>query len=104
MPDHMHGIRTLPLGADSGPVPSLGEVVGAFKGLTTKLYRDGVASQGWPRFKGFFWGANYYEHIIRDDLDMEAKRLHIERNPWRWEEKRRAGEGWFGDETSIGRP
>ncbi|MGI8483872.1 MAG: transposase [Thermomicrobiales bacterium] len=104
IPDHMHGILTLPLVADSELAPALAEVVGAFKGLTTKLYRDGVASQGWPRFQKYFWGENYYEHIIRDVWDMDAKRLYIERNPWRWEAKRRAGEGWFRDRTSTGRP
>ncbi len=104
MPDHVHAILTLPFGMKSSPAPSLGEVVGAFKGLTTKLYRDGVVSQGWPRFQTYFWGDNYYEHIIRDELDMDAKRLYVERNPWRWEAKRRAGEDWFRDGTSTGRP
>jgi len=73
MPDHLYGILTLPLGTDSSPAPSLGGVIGAFKGLSTKLYRDGVSAQGWPRFSQYFWGANYYEHIIRDEVDMEAK-------------------------------
>lgn len=56
MPDHMHGILTLPLGTDSSPAPSLGRVIGAFKSLSTKLYRDGVSAQGWPRFQEYFWG------------------------------------------------
>jgi len=87
MPDHMHGILTLPLVTDSSPAPSLGGIIGAFKSLSTKIYRDGVSAQGWTRFQEYFWGANYYEHIIRDDRDLKAKRLYIERNPWRWGEK-----------------
>ncbi|MGI8485955.1 MAG: transposase [Thermomicrobiales bacterium] len=104
MPDHLHGILTLPLCTESSPASSLGKVVGAFKGLTTKLYCDGVASQGWPRFQTYFWGDNYYEHIIRDDWDLDAKRIYIERNPWRWEAKRLAGEGVLRDGTRAGRP
>lgn len=104
MPDHLHGILTLPLRSDSTSESSLGEVIGAFKSLSTKLYRDGVVSQGWPRFDRFFWGSNYFEHIIRDDWELDGKRLYIERNPWRWEEKRRAGDGALADEATTRRP
>jgi REP element-mobilizing transposase RayT len=31
------------------------------------------------------WHRNYYEHIIRDDRDLERIRNYIEGNPANWE-------------------
>ncbi len=32
------------------------------------------------------WQRNYYEHIIRDDRDLERIREYIAANPARWQE------------------
>ncbi len=102
MPNHIHGIividhsdtvntterattRVAPTGAsDAGRRIALGDVVGAYKSLTTVEYVRGVADHGWPRFRGRLWQRNYYEHIIRDDRSLERIRAYILDNPARW--------------------
>ena len=73
MPNHIHGIividhsdtvttserattRVAPTGApDAGRRIALGDVVGAYKSLSTVEYTRGVAVHGWPRFRGRLW-------------------------------------------------
>jgi putative transposase len=62
----------------------LGDIVGAFKSITTHTYIQGVNQRGWPEFRGRVWQRNYYEHIIRDDPSMQRIRYYIETNPEQW--------------------
>ena len=64
--------------------PTLGEVIGAFKSLTTVEYARGVKSFAWPEFPGRLWQRNYYEHVIRKEDSMLRVRQYIEENPARW--------------------
>jgi len=32
----------------------------------------------------FKWQANYYEHVIRNEKDLERIRTYIMNNPWKW--------------------
>ena len=50
------------------PLPSL---VQWFKTMTTNAYFRGVRRSGWPPVRGRLWQRNYYEHIIRDDDDLD---------------------------------
>ncbi len=78
MPDHMHFI--LWLDGLAKPAPTLSEVVGAYKSITT------VA---WIRYSkaarmdsiGPFWLRNYYDRIIRNSVELEKARLYIRNNP-----------------------
>ena len=93
MPDHIHGIvragagsRARPVGFCPDDTPatagmSLPEVVNRFKTMTTKRYADGVKQDGWPRFPGTLWQRNYYEHIVRNDADLNRIREYIRNNP-----------------------
>ena len=98
MPNHIHGIVIL-VGAgpracpqDPGqpqgvaPTLSLPDVVHRFKSLTTARYRHGVRQAGWPPFAGRLWQRNYYEHVIRDEDDLDRVRRYIAENSLRWEE------------------
>ena len=99
MPNHFHGIIRIvgaPLvgapdaagalrGAATRGAPTLGEMVGTFKSISTDEYIRGVRAQGWPRFSGKLWQRNFYEHIIRNEVELERIRAHIRRNPQRWE-------------------
>ena len=60
-------------------------MVGAFKSITTDEYIRGVKKPGWPRFDGRKWQRNFYEHIIRDDRELNAIRQYIQNNPAKWE-------------------
>jgi len=106
MPNHIHGIVVLvgaPLvGAHSDNVihgatvdrsttrvaPTVGDVVGAFKSLVTVEYTRGVKQSGWTRFDGKLWQRNYYEHIIRDENELNLIRQYIINNPLKWDSDR----------------
>jgi len=88
MPDHVHGVLFMNDGVQIDGSPHLSEVIRVFKSITTTRYITGVKQAGWPRFVAPFWQANYYDHVIRDDRDLDARRVYIERNPGRWEERR----------------
>ena len=62
----------------------LGNVVGAFKSLTTLEYARGVRDMNWPPFHGRLWQRNFYEHIVRTDESMEKIRQYILDNPAQW--------------------
>ena len=83
MPNHIHGILTLGTG-DIEQNPDLADVVGWFKAVTTNRYIWGVRDLGWPRFDGHVWQRDYYEHIVRNDLEMDRYRTYIENNPALW--------------------
>ena len=49
---------------------ALGDVVGAFKSLTTVEYVRGVKTLRWPQFHGKLWQRNYFEHVVRNDESL----------------------------------
>ena len=52
--------------------------------MTTKKYTDGVKDNGWQAFKRRLWQRNYYEHVMRDDEDLNRTREYVSSNPLRW--------------------
>jgi hypothetical protein len=64
--------------------PILGDGVGWFKTMTTNDYIRGVKQSGWSPFYKRFWQRDYYERIIRDEEELEAVRLYIQKNPQNW--------------------
>lgn len=55
-------------------LPALGEVVRAFKAVSTYHIRAAC-------MPGFAWQRNYYDHIIRTDADLHRIRACIDANP-----------------------
>jgi REP element-mobilizing transposase RayT len=53
--------------------------------MTTKRYTDGVKQSGWPSYPGKLWQRNYYEHIIRNENELNRIREYIANNPMEWE-------------------
>ncbi|MDP3042612.1 MAG: transposase [Candidatus Omnitrophota bacterium] len=104
MPNHLHGVIVIvgaPLvGAQNGDViaddrndrattrvaPTLGDIIGAFKSITTNEYIRNVKNENWLPFDEYFWQRNYYEHVIRNDNDLNRIREYIVNNPVKWEE------------------
>ncbi len=60
--------------------------MGRFKSLTTTKYIDGIQNNKWPSFDKHFWQRNYYEHVIRDENDLNRIREYIVNNPAKWQE------------------
>lgn len=76
---------TAPTTAPTGKTPTLGQIIGAFKSITTHAYIRGVDEKGWTQFDKRLWQRNYYEHIIRNDREMDAIWRYIEANPAAWD-------------------
>jgi putative transposase len=68
----------------------LGDVVHRFKTMTTNRYAVGVKRSGWQPFPGKLWQRNYWERIIRDEMELNRIREYIRRNPTQWEPDRLA--------------
>ncbi len=92
MPNHIHGIVKIhdgnTIGQAQGPAPTmpLPDVIKRFKTLTTHKYIDGVRKKSWKPFKKRLWQRNYYEHIIRNDIELDEIRKYITENPLKWSE------------------
>jgi len=107
MPNHVHGIiilvgagpcarpdnprRSRGVGGQPqgvAPTVSLPDVVHRFKSLTTARYRRGVLQDRWPPFSGRLWQRNYYEHVIRNEEELNTIRQYVADNPARWADDR----------------
>lgn len=64
---------------------TIGEIIGAFKSITTNEYIIGVKNKHWPSFNKRIWQRNYYEHIIRNEDNLDKIREYILENPYNWE-------------------
>jgi putative transposase len=77
--------RVAPTGVGDAPVRTvLGNMIGAFKSITTNEYIVGVNELGWEPFPGKLWQRNFYEHIIRNERALKAIREYIINNPANW--------------------
>ena len=85
MPNHLHGLlmihdndgrggsRSAPTGYKRKP---LGRLIGAFKTVSTKQINLLRHTEG-----AVVWQRNYYEHIIRNEREMDNIWKYIEANP-----------------------
>jgi putative transposase len=87
MPNHLHGILIIDEqnGVQAGlpstfrsPTRTLGAVIRGFKGASARQINALRGTPGAP-----VWQRNYYEHIIRDDRDLDRIRSYIANNPSR---------------------
>jgi hypothetical protein len=67
--------------------PALGDVVGAFQSLVFRAYLEWIRAND-PSRQAKFWQRNYYEHIIRNERELEAIRQYIRLNPYNWDRDR----------------
>ena len=58
----------------------LGSIIGAFKTVSTKQINQKRGVSG-----GAIWQRNFYEHIIRNDKNLNIIRKYVHENPSRWE-------------------
>jgi REP element-mobilizing transposase RayT len=76
----------IPIGATTRDCPNktVGDMMDAFKSITTVEYIRGVKNSGWKPFNGKLWQRNYYEHIIRNEKAYENISEYILNNPTKW--------------------
>lgn len=100
MPNHVHGIIVLTNDRMPGrghvrathrvaptetgrlegpPSGSIGAILGQFKSLTAKSVNRLRGTPGLP-----VWQRNYYEHVIRNERELERAREYIVNNPAKW--------------------
>ncbi len=102
MPNHVHAIIVIGRGVVSTPnneetggekggetpplpppptvsAPTLGQIMAYFKYQTTKSINQMRETPG-----ARFWQRNYWEHVIRDETDLNRIRRYIQDNPLRW--------------------
>ena len=77
MPNHLHGLVILP---DEKAIP-LPQIIGAFKSITTVEYGRGVREHRWEPFDVRLWHRNYYDHVARNEADLDRIRQYIFDNP-----------------------
>ncbi len=87
MPNHIHGIIYIIDGRRSREIPplhkrTLGQIVAYFKYQSTKemnaMDNTGTITK--------FWQRNYYEHIIRNEKELQQKTDYILDNLSRWDD------------------
>ena len=64
---------------------TVGDMVGAFQSIVTVEYIRGVKKYNWKRFDKKLWQRNYYEHIIRNDVDYNRISNYVIDNPKTWD-------------------
>ena len=84
---------------------SLGAIIGNFKSVTARRINQIRDTPG-----ATIWQRNYYEHIVRDEDDLNRIRSYIAENPERWEYDREnphhhsASDDWsLEEDRSFGR-
>lgn len=85
MPNHHHGIIWIKPQPDGTLGPALGDIMKWFKTVTTVRYSHGVHDLGWSPYDRRLWHRNYYDHIVRDEWDLNRIRIYIENNPANWQ-------------------
>jgi len=72
--------------APTRDAPTVGNIIGVFKSRTTNTYIKMVKNGTLPPFNKRIWQRNYYEHVIRDDVDYERVATYTINNPKTWDD------------------
>ncbi|OGL39994.1 MAG: hypothetical protein A3C43_06245 [Candidatus Schekmanbacteria bacterium RIFCSPHIGHO2_02_FULL_38_11] len=91
MPNHIHGIITVGATlavaqkkrAGARPAPTIGEIIGRFKSSCVNDWIKYI-DENKLNLNGKFWQRNYYEHIIRNENELNKIREYIQNNPLKW--------------------
>jgi len=87
MPNHFHGILAI---VEDGATaddkrPTVGEIVGAYKSLCIHHCLEWTKRNMPDRTLGKLWQRNYWEHVIRNESELNQIREYIHNNPAQWE-------------------
>ena len=79
MPDHLHGIIII---SESTEKSSLANIVQNFKSISSRKINRINKNYGIS-----IWQRNYYERIVRSELEFKNLREYIENNPANWSDR-----------------
>ena len=79
MPDHLHGIIII---SESTEKSSLASIVQNFKSISSRKINRINKNYGVS-----IWRRNYYERIVRSELELKNLREYIENNPANWSDR-----------------
>ena len=81
MPNHIHGIIIIDNEqAEQSPAPTIGNIICAYKSITTKLSNKN------DNFLGrTIWQRGYYDHIIRNEAEYQKIWEYVDTNQLKWE-------------------
>ena len=101
MPNHIHGIFVnvgAPLAGAQSPgaqsvknratarvAPTVGGIIGAYKSLCVHHGLKWIKQNEPNRILGKMWQRNYWEHIVRNEPELNRIREYIHNNPAQWE-------------------
>lgn len=110
MPNHLHGVLMINYVCNAGrgvlqyaptrptlrsPSQTIGAIVRGFKSAVTKTINDIRDTPGVPVRQ-----RNYYEHVIRNDDELNRIREYVVNNPARWEEDENNPEKFIKADTN----
>jgi REP element-mobilizing transposase RayT len=95
MPNHIHGIVVIENEFENSEIEkkygfeiaerrgrrSLQGIIKDFKSVTTRHFNKMVDES----LKNTLWQKSYYEHVIRDERELQNIREYINNNPLKWE-------------------
>jgi putative transposase len=104
MPNHLRGIifdQPCRGGSRAAPtsefkIKPLGQIIGAFKTISTKQINIHRKIPGIP-----FWQRGFYEHVIRHEEALNRIRDYIATNPLRWELDRENPQATGNDDFDV---
>ncbi len=80
MPNHIHILMRLDIAGGASPSPTtVSDIVRVFKSLTTRECKKALSIEK-------LFQRSFYDHIIRDEDDYQAKWQYIDDNPAKWRE------------------
>ena len=80
MPNHLHMIIVITETSGHGDSP-LQDIIGRFKSFTTYEFNKMNKTKG-----KLLWQRNFYDHIIRNEHELQKIRQYITDNPVKWQE------------------
>ena len=85
MPNHFHGIVRINFEnrATARVAPTLGQIIGSFKSKCANDYLKYIRINHLNEI-GKLWQRNYFEHVIRNEIELNNIREYIRDNPLRW--------------------
>jgi len=85
MPNHIHAIIIIDNRnrVDARPTPTVGDIICALKSECVTEYIKYIKDNNLI-ISGKLWQRNYYEHVIRNEKELNIYRKYIEENPSKW--------------------